>query len=185
MRQLKVALVLVVAVILQSTLRAVWPPFVYLDLPLIVVVYFALQRDALQALLVGAIAGLATDALSFGLLGAGGFSKTLIAYLVFSLSTRVMLDNPLVRIPVLAGAALVDDTVYVFLHRLLGQPTNFAFVEQTSFKLIGTTVVGTVILYLLDAIFSERARQRRLLAFRRRVARRSVARVGRRRRKVW
>ncbi|HYJ45103.1 MAG TPA: hypothetical protein VEV81_00720, partial [Pyrinomonadaceae bacterium] len=88
-------------------------------------------------------------------------------------------------IPVLAGAALVDDTVYVFLHRLLGQPTNFAFVEQASFKLIATTVVGTVILYLLDAIFSERARQRRLLAFRRRVARRSVARVGRRRRKVW
>ena len=71
MRQLKVALVLAVAIILQSTLRAVWPPLVYVDLPLIVVVYFALQRDALQALLVGAIAGLATDALSGGLLGAG------------------------------------------------------------------------------------------------------------------
>jgi rod shape-determining protein MreD len=186
MRQLKVALVLAVAIILQSSLRAFWPPFVYVDLPLVVVVYFALQRDALQALLVGAIAGLATDALGGGLLGAGGFSKTLVAYLVFSLSTRVMLDNPLVRIPILAGASLVADTVYVFLHRMLGQSPDFAFVEQASFKLIGTTVVGTVILYLLDAIFSERAHQRRLLAFRRRVARRSVARVSsRRRRKLW
>jgi rod shape-determining protein MreD len=185
MRQLKVALCLAVAIVLQSSLRAVWPPLVYIDLPLIVVVYFALQRDAFQALLVGAIAGLATDALSGGLLGAGGFSKTLIAYLVFSFSTRVMLDNPLVRIPVLAGASLVDDTIYVLLHRMLGQPPLSQFVEQASFKLIGTTVVGTVILYLLDAIFSERARQRRLLAFRRRVARRSPVRMGRRRRKIW
>lgn len=186
MRQLKVALVLAVAVILQSSLPATWHLAVYVDLPLVVVVYFALQRDALQALLVGAIAGLATDASSGGLLGAGSFSKTLVAYLVFSLSTRVMLDNPLVRIPVLAGASLVDDAVYVLLHRMLGQPPSFPFVEHALLKMIGTTVAGTVILYLLDTLFSERARQRRLLAFRRRVARRSVTRVSsRRRRKLW
>src|SRR5918912_318055 len=184
MRQLKVALVLAVAIILQSSLRTVWPPFVYVDLPLIVVVYFALQRDALQALLVGAIAGLATDALSAGLLGAGGFSKTLVAYVIVSLATRVMIDNPLARIPVLAGASLLDDTVYVLLHRMLGQPTNFAFVELASFKLIGTTVAGALILYLLDMLFSERARQRRQLAFRRRIARRGIVRLGRRR-KIW
>ncbi|PYS47980.1 MAG: rod shape-determining protein MreD [Acidobacteria bacterium] len=185
MRQLKVALVLAVAIILQSSLRAVWPPFIYVDLPLIVVVYFALQRDALQALLVGAIAGLATDALSFGLLGAGGFSKTLVAYLVYSLSTRVTLDTSLVRIPVLAGASLVDDAVYVLLHRMLGQPSSYPFVEQASFKLIGTTIAGTVILYMMDGLFSERARQRRLLAFRRRIARRKLVRFGRRRKKIW
>jgi rod shape-determining protein MreD len=182
MRQLKIALVLGAAVILQSSLRARWPTLVYVDLPLIVVVYFALQRDAFLALLVGATAGLATDALSFSLLGAGGFSKTLVAYLIFSLSTRVMLDNPLARIPVLAGASLLDDAVYVLLHRMLGQPTNFPFVERASFKLIATTVVGTIILYILDAIFSERAKQRRQLAFRRRVARRGIVRLGRRRR---
>jgi rod shape-determining protein MreD len=71
MRQLKIALVLALAVILQSSLRALWPPLVYVDLPLIVVVYFALQRDPLQALVIGAVAGLAMDALGGGgLLGA-------------------------------------------------------------------------------------------------------------------
>jgi rod shape-determining protein MreD len=181
MRQLKIALVLAVAVILQTSLRAVWPLFVYVDLPLIVVVYVALQRDALQALFVGAVAGLATDALSGGLLGAGGFSKTLVAFLVVSLATRVMLDNPLARIPVLAGASLVDDAIYVLLQRMLGQPPNYRFVERASFKLIGTAVAGSILLYLLDMIFSERARQRRQLAFRRRVARRGIARLGKRR----
>ena len=45
----------------------------YVDLVLIVVVYFALQREPLNALFIAAIAGLATDALSRGLLGASGF----------------------------------------------------------------------------------------------------------------
>jgi rod shape-determining protein MreD len=181
MRQLKIALVLALAIILQSTLGARWHPFVYVDLPLIVVVYFALQRDAMQALVVGVAAGLAMDALGAGgLLGAGGFSKTLTAYLIVSLATRVNIDNPLARIPVLAGAALLDDTIYVFLHRMLSQPTSYRFIDGAPLKLIATTVVGTLILYVLDLFFSERARQRRQLAFRRRVARRSPLRLGRR-----
>lgn len=181
MRQLKIAFVLALAVILQSSLKAVWQPFSYVDLPLIVVIYFALQRDALQALIIGAAAGLATDALGAGgLLGAGGFTKTLVAFIIATLSTRVMLDNSLVRIPVLAGAALLDATVYVLLHRMLGQPSPLPFVEIAAFKIITTTVAGTAILYLLDMIFSDRARQRRQFAFRRRAARRNVIRLGRR-----
>ena len=181
MRQLKIALVLALAVILQTTLGArVWHPFIYIDLPLIVVVYFALQRDAMQALLVGAAAGLAMDALGAGgLLGAGGFSKTLTAYLIVSLAQRVNIDNPLARIPVLAGAALFDDTVYVLLHRMLSQPTTYRFIDGAPLKLIATTVAGTLMLYALDLLFSERARQRRQLAFRRRVARRSPLKLGR------
>src|SRR3954469_22814013 len=147
MRQLKIAVVLTVAILLQSSLRNIWEPLVYIDLPLIVVVYFALQRDMLQALMVGVCAGLATDALSSGsLLGAGGFSKTLTAYIIAALATRVMLDNPLVRIPVLAGAALFDAAIYVLLHRMLDQPSLRPFVETASYKVIWTTVVGTVFL---------------------------------------
>lgn len=182
MRQLKIALVLALAIILQTSLRVVWPYFVYVDLPLIVVVYFALQRDAMQALIVGVAAGLAADALGGGgLLGAGGFSKTLTAYLIVSLATRVNIDNPLARIPVLAGASLFDDTVYVLLHRVLGQAMSYRFIDRAPFKLIATTIVGTLILYVLDIFFSELARQRRKLAFRRRVARRTPVKFGRKR----
>jgi rod shape-determining protein MreD len=182
MRQLKIALVLSLALILQSSLGVIWRPLTYIDLPLIVVVYFALQRDALQALIIGVAAGLAADALGGpkSLLGAAGFSKTLTAYLIVSLATRVNIDNPLARIPVLAGAAFFDDTVYVLLHRMLNQPMDYRFIDRAPLKLIATTVVGTIILYMLDLFFSERARQRRQLAFRRRVARRSPLKLGRR-----
>ena len=84
---LKIAAVLVVAIILQLSLRAVWSPLSYIDFPLVVVVYIALQRHAWHALLVGTVAGLAVDAASGGLIGAGGFSKTLTAYLIYLLFT--------------------------------------------------------------------------------------------------
>jgi hypothetical protein len=66
-----------------------------------------------MAVFIGTVAGLGTDLLSGGLLGANGFSMTLTAYLIAALVTRVMLDNPLLRIPVLAGAAAFDTVVYL------------------------------------------------------------------------
>src|SRR5688572_24720909 len=117
MPQLKIAAILAVAIVLQLSLRAVWAPFSYIDFPLVIVVYIALQRDAWQALIVGTIAGLVVDAASGGLVGAGGFSKTLTAYIVFLAASRINIENPLLRIPVLAAAAVGDAAIYVFWHR--------------------------------------------------------------------
>ena len=175
MPQFKIAAVLALAIILQLSLRAVWPPFSYIDFPLVVVVYVALQRDAWQALIVGTIAGLTIDASSGGLLGAGGFSKTLTAYLVYFATTRINLENALLRIPVLAGAAFIDAGIYFFWQRSLGNPPSVPFVQTISYNLIGTTIVGTLTLYVLDSVFSDRVSQRRLFASRRRVARRSTS----------
>lgn len=172
MSQLKIAIIIALAAVLQSVLRNVWFPLVYIDFSLMVAVYFALQRDAVKAVFIGTFAGLAVDALSSGLLGANGFSKTLTAYTIAALSTQVMLDNPLARIPVLAGAAALDSTLFFLLHRLLGQHIGAPFAETLAYRLIWTTVVGTIVLYGFDEVFSERARQRRQLAFRRRIARR-------------
>jgi rod shape-determining protein MreD len=182
MRQLKIVIVLLVAIVLPSALRAVWQPLAYVDLALIVVVYFALQREPLHALFIGAIAGLATDALSRGLLGAGGFSKVLTAYAVYFVASRVMLDTTVMRIPVLAAAALIDNLVYVGMNRLLGQASSLPFVKGLSYKLIATTIAGTILLHLYDSYFSEKARQRRQFTVRRRVARRSSGFFGRKRR---
>jgi rod shape-determining protein MreD len=180
MPQLKIAAVLAIAIILQLSLRAVWPPLSYIDFPLIVVVYIALQRDAWQALIVGTIAGLLVDAASGGLIGAGGFSKTLTAYIVYLAATRINLENPLLRIPVLAAATVADAAIYVFWHRSLGYPTLAPFVQTLSYRLIGTTVVGTLAFYMLDSLFSARSIQSRQFATRRRVARRTTGPLRRR-----
>ena len=176
----KLAACVALAVAAQTGLSTVWPPSAYADLTLVVVVYFALQRDAVQAVVLGTVAGLATDLPSGGLLGARGFSMTLTAYLLAALVTRVMLDNPLLRIPVLAGAAGFNTLVYILLHQLLDQPPNprGPIAETMAFGVIWTTVVGTAVAFVLDIFFndSSRQRQRRAFAFRRRIARRGLGR---------
>jgi len=180
MPQLKIAAVLALSILLQLSLRVLWPPLSYIDFPLIVVVYIALQRDAWRALLVGTLAGIIVDASSGGLIGAGGFSKTLTAYIIYYAATKVNLENPLVRIPVLAAATVLDSTVYVFWHRLLGYPPVLPLMQTISYRLIATTIAGTLVLYMLDSVIADRSAQQRQFATRRRVARRSTGTLRRR-----
>ena len=180
MPPIKLVLILIVSIVLQLLLRDVWRPLVYIDFPLVVVVYIALQREAWQALVVATLAGLIVDAQSGGLIGAGGFSKTLTAYIIYFAATKVNLENPLLRIPVLAAATVLDSAVYVFWHRVLGYPPAAPWMQTLSYKLIATTVVGTLMLYVIDSLFAERNAQRRQFATRRRVARRSTGSLRRR-----
>lgn len=180
MENVKITIALIVAVLLQWTLRNVAEPFAYVDFPLIIVVYAALQRNSVKAILFGTIAGIAVDALSGGLLGANGFSKTLIAYMASELARRVYMDNLLLRIPVIAGACLLDDLVYFGMHWLLGQPPPGPVFVMMSYTLIGTTIAGTFIYLLLDFASSERVRPRRRDMFptRRQTRRRNPIRLS-------
>src|ERR1044071_1178083 len=145
MEGVKLTVSLLIAIILQWTLRNVSDHFAYIDFPLIIVVYAALQRNAIRALLFGTISGIAIDALSGGLLGANGFTKTLIAYIVSEIARRVYMDNLLLRIPVIAGACFLNDAVYYGLHRLLSQQPSSQFLIVASYTVIGTTIVGTIV----------------------------------------
>jgi rod shape-determining protein MreD len=180
MNQLKITIALIIAVLLQWTLRNVAEPLAYIDFPLIIVVYAALQRDAVKAILFGAFSGLAIDALSGGILGANGFSKTLIAYAVSELARRVYMDNLLLRIPVIAAASVLDDAVYFGLHRLLGQEPNAAIVITAAYTLIGTTIAGTAIYLFLDFSLTERVRRpkREMFPSRRTTRRRNPIRLN-------
>ena len=180
MEQVKLTAALIIAVLLQWTLRNVAEPFAYVDFPLIVVVYAALQRNSLRAILFGTFSGLAVDALSGGLLGANGFSKTLVAYIVSEIARRVYMDNLLLRIPVIAGACFLNDAVYYGLHRLLGQQPSGQFLIVASYTLIGTTVVGTIVCVILDTLTRERLnpRKREMFPTRRQTRRRNPIRLG-------
>jgi len=183
MEQIKITVALVIAVLLQWTLRNVFEPFTFIDFPLIIVVYAALRGSSVRALLYGTFAGIAIDALSGGLLGANGFSKTLIAFIVSEIVRRVYVDNLLLRIPVIAGACLLDDLVYYGMHRLLGQEPTAQFVTTLAYTLIGTTIAGTIIYLLLDSFFAENIKKgkREVFTQRRQTRRRNPIRLSDRR----
>jgi rod shape-determining protein MreD len=171
---------LVISIFLQWSLRNVAEPFAYVDFPLIIVVYAAQQRNSIRAIFYGTFAGIAVDALSGGLLGANGFSKTLIAFVVSEIARRVYMDNVLLRIPVIAGASLVSTMIYYGLHRLLGQDPSGQVVFVASYSLIGTTIAGTAVFIFKVSLLSERVRRRKREVFtpRRSTRRRNPIRLG-------
>ena len=180
MENLKLTIALIIAVVLQWTLRNIAEPLAYIDFPLIIVVYAALQRNSIRAIFFGTFAGIAVDALSGGLLGANGFTKTLIAYIVSEIARRVYMDNLLLRIPVIAGACLLDDVIYFGMHRMFGQTPSSEFLVVIAYSLIGTTIAGTVTYLFLDNFFAERVKTRKRDTFgpRRQTRRRNPIRLG-------
>ena len=181
MEGIKLTICLIIAILLQWTLRNVSESFSYIDFPLIIVVYAALQRNSIRAILFGTIAGISMDALSGGLLGANGFTKTLIAYIVSEIGRRVYMDNLLLRIPVLAGACLLNSFLFFGLHRLLGQTPSGDPVVTSAYSLIGTTIVGTLVYLFLQSIATNtlRPRKRDMFTPRRQTRRRNPIRLNR------
>ena len=181
MEGVKLTICLIVAILLQWTLRNVSESFAYIDFPLIIVIYAALQRNSIRAILFGTISGLSMDALSVGLLGTNGFTKTLVAYIVSEIARRVYMDNLLLRIPVLAVACLLNSFVYYGLHRLLGQAPSGDVVVTAAYSLIGTTIAGTLVYLFLQSFGTEKARPRKreMFAPRRQTRRRNPIRLDR------
>lgn len=161
MEQVKLTVAIIIAVLLQWTLRNVWDGFVYIDFPLIVVVYAALQRNSIRAILFGTFSGLLIDGLSGGLLGANGFTKTLIAYVVSEIARRVYMDNLLLRIPVIAGASVVSSFLYFGLHRLFGQEPSGDVLVTVAYSLIGTTITGTLVFLIFQSFLSDKVKGRK------------------------
>ena len=180
MEGVRLTISLIIAVILQWTLRNVWDGFAYIDFPLIIVVYAALQRNSIRAILFGTISGVAVDALSGGLLGANGFAKTIVAFAVSELARRVYMDNLLLRIPVIAGACLLNNMIFYGLHRLFGQPPVGDILVIASYSLIGTTVAGTLVYLILQSFSVDKVKRKKREMFtpRRQTRRRNPIRLN-------
>src|SRR5947208_10712598 len=87
------------AILFQVYIPLFFQFLAYLELPLIVTVYFALmRRSPIGGLLVGAIVGLAQDSLSKNPLGMFGITKTIIGYVAASVGQRLDVDHPLIRL---------------------------------------------------------------------------------------
>ena len=167
MQTFKIALTIVVALLLQMLLPNQLRFFQYIDLPLLVTVYFGLQRAPVLGMVTGMIAGLGGDAVGGGILGVGGFSKTLIGYLVGVASVRLSLENPLARLSVVAVASAGNTVLFVGLNQMLEQALPFVstwgeFGATIGWKVLGDTAASIVLFVALDRLFSEQATARRM-----------------------
>ena len=115
-----------VALIIQAYVPRYVPGFaVYVDLPLLVTIFFAMaRRSPIAGLFTGAIIGLAQDMLGHGMIGMYGIAKTVVGYAASSLGVKLDLENPGARLLVTLGFYLVHWVVYFTVARALVNMTQ-------------------------------------------------------------
>src|SRR5712672_4761013 len=113
-----------IAVLLALVLQAFFPVHFrwanYLELPLLVTLYFALsKRNPSSGLMLGMVIGLLQDSLSRTPLGLYGIAKTLVGYLGSSLGARIDVEHPIARFLLTVGFYLFHHAVFTLTSRLL------------------------------------------------------------------
>jgi rod shape-determining protein MreD len=93
-----VAGVALIALVLQAFLQKFGARADYLELPLLITLYFGLsRRSPSRGLLLGTAIGLLQDGLSRSPIGLYGISKTLVGYVASTIGGRIDVEHPLSR----------------------------------------------------------------------------------------
>lgn len=139
------------AVALQSYLPLHLDFVTILDLPLLVVIYFALtRRSPVAALLSGALIGMAQDSLTRGPIGLFGAVKTVIGYVTSLVSIHLDTESTGVRfLTIFILYGLHFALLYFLGAVLLSQPIEFE-VQARMLGALVNALVGVLLFQLLD-----------------------------------
>jgi len=129
------------AVLFQAYVPTFFPKLNFLEMPFLVVVYFAImRRNQISGLTVGALVGLAQDSLAKSPLGMFGIVNTLVGYFAASVGVRLDVEHGFIRL-------LLGFFFYLFHQFLYWVMSRALLGHQLTFDLAGTAVVG-----LLNAV---------------------------------
>lgn len=145
-------LVPLVAIFLQAFLSRLFPRFAILDLPLIIVLFFAVsRRSPVAGTLTGAFVGLLQDALTNQPIGVNGMAKSAIGYVAASIGVQVDVESPLTRIVITFIFSGIN-SILLFLidRRLLGLPGYHLLWTHELLRAFANTIVALPIYFLLD-----------------------------------
>jgi rod shape-determining protein MreD len=146
-------LVPLLAVLFQAYVPMFFPFLSFLEMPLLVVVYFAImRRSQISGLMVGALVGLAQDSLAQSPLGMFGIVKTLVGYFAASVGVRLDVEHGLIRLLLGFFFFLFHQFLYWVMSRaLLGQRMAFDW-QRTAMLAALNAVVGVALFLMLDKL---------------------------------
>lgn len=106
------------ALFLQAFVPLRFPAMAIFDLPLLVVIFFAIaRRSQVSGLLTGAIIGLLQDSLTHQPIGLYGISKTIVGFGASSLGVKIDVENIGSRFLATIFFYLVHKIVYIIVAR--------------------------------------------------------------------
>ncbi len=144
-------LVPLAALVLQAWLPRLLGRFAYMDLPLLVTIYFALnRRSPIHGTLLGAVLGMAQDGLTQGAIGIHGIANTVVGFLAASIGIRIVVENNFIRMVLNFAFTLLSSALVLFVvHVLLGLDWRSNWLDEL-LRAAGNGVIGLVLFPVLD-----------------------------------
>lgn len=150
-----VVLVLVplLAIFFQVYLPLRFPSVALLNLPVLVVIYFAVsRRSPITGTLIGLIIGLIQDAMTHLPLGINGIIDCIIGYVAASIGVRIDVDNPGTRLMMNFVFILLASVLHVLiLTRLLGMHQTWFWLHEL-IRAVVNALIGVILFALLDRL---------------------------------
>ena len=119
-------LALAAALALQTTLAGLTSGASAVNLALVAVIYLALAFGPGAGLMAGTVGGLVQDALAGGIVGVGGFAKTLVGFVIGVLGAQFIVAQSLPRLIMFVSGTLMHELCYQAL---------YAIVEARAFRM--------------------------------------------------
>jgi len=139
------------ALFLQAFLPRRFPAVSYLDLPLLVTIFFGIsRRNPISGLITGAVIGLLQDSLGGLPLGLFGIAKTVVGYGASSLGVKLDVENAGARLLVTLGFYLVHAAVYFTVARgLVSLNLNWSW-GRGFLAALANAVLAVFLFFVLD-----------------------------------
>jgi rod shape-determining protein MreD len=127
--------------------------FNFLEMPLLVVVYFAImRRTQISGVLIGALIGLAQDSLFHNPLGMYGIDKTLVGYFAASVGMRFDVEHGLIRLLLCFFFYVLHQFLYWVIARALLSQQLVLDLQHTALLGLLNAVVGVALFAFLDKL---------------------------------
>lgn len=163
MRAIRIGLMLIAALTLQTGAAHATGNRTVVDLVIVAVIYYSLVGGPNVGILLGSAAGLVQDALSGGVVGVGGFANCLVGCLAGVLGTQFIVTGTLPRFLVFVLGSLLQMGCSIGLYTLI-DPRGIGVAPTTVLaQALLNGVVGVLAFYVVERMpqVIERRRLRR------------------------
>ncbi len=126
-----------IVVAATALIQTTWPDFLKLqevlpDLPLLLVVYFAIADGEERAMFTGLIGGIYQDVASNALLGHHVLCLVVVGYSIGRLSTRLITEHPAVKAGLVLLAGVVNGVLYTVVQYVQSPGNRLIYPVLTS-----------------------------------------------------
>jgi len=141
------------AIFLQAFIPLRFPFFSIFDLPLLVVIFFAMaRRSPVAGLFTGAVIGLLQDSLTHHPMGVYGIAKTFVGYGASSLGVKLDVESVPTRLLVTTGFYVIHEVLYFLIARGMVRLDLYWSWPHELVAAVANAILGVLLFALMDRL---------------------------------